>query len=586
MTARAIMSEAERVLELISIDPLGLGGVVLRGPSGPQRDVWLEQLKRCQPSENPWRKIPVHVDDDRLLGGLDVAASLSAGRPIVASGILAEADNGFVILPMAERFPRCTAARICAVLDRGEVHVERDGISRSLPACFGLIALDESLEENDSEFLSPDLEDRLAFQIFSDQAEASESVGNKNHRVRLKRAQKALSQVRADKQDMETLCGAAAALGISSLRAVALALRAAKASAALNGRNHVAREDIELAVRLVLAHRANHWPQPADDQAQAPPPQEDQNEDSQKAPQQQEIPQDLVLEAVRSTLPPGLLARMQAIAQLRRAKGARGRFGPAANSQSRGRPIGVRKGLPRSGQRLHVGATLKAAAPWQRLRARPDPGADASRRAQLSILPEDFHVSRFKSRRESTTIFVVDASGSAAAQRLAEAKGAVELLLAECYVRRDQVALIAFRGQEAELLLSPTRALARARRELAALPGGGGTPLAAGIDTARELAQDLQRRGRQPVIVLMTDGRANIARDGTPGHERANEEALAAAQLLKIQGWSCLVVDTSNRPRPKAREVADAMGAQYLPLPQADAQSLSSVVGETMRASQ
>jgi magnesium chelatase subunit D len=93
-------------------------------------------------------------------------------------------------------------------------------------------------------------------------------------------------------------------------------------------------------------------------------------------------------------------------------------------------------------------------------------------------------VSRFKQRRETTTIFVVDASGSAALHRLAEAKGAVELLLADCYVRRDRVAMLAFRGKGAELMLPPTRSLVRAKRSLAGLPGGGGTPLAAGMDAA------------------------------------------------------------------------------------------------------
>jgi len=285
-----------------------------------------------------------------------------------------------------------------------------------------------------------------------------------------------------------------------------------------------------------------------------------------------------VLEAVKAALPPGMLARLQTLARLRKAPGARGRLGPSYTGKTRGRPIGVRKAVPRAGQRLHIGATLKAAAPWQRLRKPAIPAKGSSHQPRLAIRPEDFHVTRCKSRSESTTIFLVDASGSAAAQRLAEAKGAIEILLAECYVRRDQVALIAFRGKEAEILLSPTRALARARRELAGLPGGGGTPLAAGIDTARELGQDLQRRGKQPIVVVMTDGRANISRDGSPGHEKANEEAISASHLLRANGWSSLLVDTSNRPRPRARELADAMGAHYLPLPQADAKTLSGAV--------
>ena len=190
----------------------------------------------------------------------------------------------------------------------------------------------------------------------------------------------------------------------------------------------------------------------------------------------------------------------------------------------------------------------------------------------------DFRIQRFKARRQTTHIFVVDASGSSAVHRLAEAKGAIELLLAQSYVRRDQVALIAFRGNGAEPLLAPTRALARARRELAALPGGGGTPLAAGLDAAWTLALDLQRKGQHPVVVVMTDGRANVARDGSHGHELAHADALMACRRLAEGGWSSLLVDTSRRPRPRARELADAMGAQYLPLPHANAGNISSAV--------
>lgn len=188
---------------------------------------------------------------------------------------------------------------------------------------------------------------------------------------------------------------------------------------------------------------------------------------------------------------------------------------------------------------------------------------------------EDFRITRFKHRSPTTTIFAVDASGSAALHRLAEAKGAVELLLADCYVRRDQVALIAFRGPAAELLLPPTRSLVRAKRSLAALPGGGGTPLAAGIDAAAALADAVRRRGGTPVVVVLTDGRANIARDGSPGRPRAEEDALAAARRLRAAGFTALLVDTSPRPQPAAEQLAREMGARYLPLPYADAANLS-----------
>jgi magnesium chelatase subunit D len=151
-------------------------------------------------------------------------------------------------------------------------------------------------------------------------------------------------------------------------------------------------------------------------------------------------------------------------------------------------------------------------------------------------------------------------------------------LLADCYVRRDSVAVIAFRGVGAELLLPPTRSLVRAKRSLAGLPGGGGTPLAAGIASAHALADAVRRRGATPVVVLLTDGRANIARDGTPGRARASEDALAAARQMRIEGFAALLLDTSPQAQDTARELAAAMGARYLPLPYAGAAMLSQAV--------
>ena len=175
-------------------------------------------------------------------------------------------------------------------------------------------------------------------------------------------------------------------------------------------------------------------------------------------------------------------------------------------------------------------------------------------------------------------MFAVDASGSSALHRLAEAKGAVELLLADCYVRRDQVALIGFRGRDAALLLPPTGSLLRARRCLAGLPGGGATPLAAGIDAAGALADTERGKGRTAVIAMLTDGRANITRDGTSDRRKGEDEAMDAGRRLRVAGHPVLLVDTSPRPNPFARSLAEAMHARYAPLPYADAAALSRAI--------
>ncbi|MEO0974583.1 MAG: VWA domain-containing protein, partial [Pseudomonadota bacterium] len=220
--------------------------------------------------------------------------------------------------------------------------------------------------------------------------------------------------------------------------------------------------------------------------------------------------------------------------------------------------------------------TLRAAAPWQRLRQRER--THASPAAKVDVRSEDFRVLRFRQHSPTTTVFVVDASGSAALHRLAEAKGAVELLLAECYVRRDEVAMIAFRGREASVLLPPTRSLVRAKRELAALPGGGGTPLACGLDAARSLVEQIKRDSQTPFLVVLTDGRANVTRAGLGGREQAHADAIASAKALAEQAVQTVLIDVSRKPQPQAAEVAEALGARYLPLPNADASKLSDAI--------
>jgi magnesium chelatase subunit D len=196
----------------------------------------------------------------------------------------------------------------------------------------------------------------------------------------------------------------------------------------------------------------------------------------------------------------------------------------------------------------------------------------------LRILAEDLRMTRYQQRAQTLTIFAVDASGSSALNRLAEAKGAVELLLADCYIRRDQVAVIAFRGRAAEVLLPPTRSLVRAKRSLGGLPGGGGTPLAAAIDTATLMACQAQRRGESSTVVMLTDGRGNVARDGKTGREVGQADAARAAGAFRAARITGLFVDTSPRPQPLAQELARLMNAAYVALPHVDARALSTLV--------
>jgi magnesium chelatase subunit D len=638
-------ADALRAASLLAVDPWGFGGVALEAGHGPVRERWLAIVRSLCPRDAPWRRVPIHASDERLLGGLDLTATLAAGRPVAQTGLLAEADGGVLLLAMAERVPGTTASRLCAALDTGECALARDGLASARPARFGVIALDEGVGDDPPPAAA--LLERLAFRIdlaevpvgVADAFGGPDDVGADAAAVAAARTR--MATVEVDEETLNALCATAAALGVSSARASLMALRAARAAAALDGRDRVSADDASLAVRLVLAPRATQWPapqdatppespppespapepespspespeNPADDPPPPPPPPPEEVEDDAVSDPQQPL-DEVVLDAAKAAIPPGLLANLMLAAHAAGGSGA-GRAGVMRATKLRGRPAGTRPGTPRDGARLALVDTLRAAAPWQPLRRReaesaraaamaasamhaPAPGSATGAPAvarpvarpvappvtpsaapRLSLRASDLRVARLRERTETTTIFAIDASGSSALHRLAEAKGAVELLLADCYVRRDRVAVVAFRGRAAEVLLPPTRSLVRAKRSLASLPGGGGTPLAAGIDAVAGLAEGVARRGGSSVLVFLTDGRANVARDGTGGRTRADEDARDAARRLRVAGHATLLLDTSPQPAPAAQLLAATMAAAYVPLPRADAASIAAPV--------
>ncbi|WP_396220331.1 magnesium chelatase subunit D [Gemmatimonas sp.] len=601
---------------LLAVDARGLGGAILDHPLHEQARAFSSLVQRVLPQGAPLRRVPSSVTPDRLYGGVDLAATLSTGHIVAERGVLAAADGGVIVVPMAERLSTAARTALCEVLDHAEVQVARDGISEQHAARICAVIMDESI---DDESVHEALRDRLAFVVRMSGSAAEALLDDADDRDvaswgrQTRDARHRLMSVSVDDSWIVALCETADAFGIDSVRAPLMALRCARAHAALHGRLMLIEADAEVAAALVLAPRATRLPPPpdepanenepppstentppsapedhADDTPQPPEPPDDEPDDADSdddAPTPPSSSTDVLREAVTSALPPGMLARL-----LEQVNGGtmQGRVGAEKPNMVRGRPRGARSGLPRGGARLHLLETLRAAAPWQRARrqhATPGaaPTAPSTRgRPRVQIRREDFRIRRFIEKTGTTVLFVVDASGSSALNRLSEAKGAVELLLAESYARRDRVSLIAFRGQGTELLLPPTRALARAKKVLAALPGGGGTPLAHAIDAALEQALGAKRAGSAPLVVMLTDGRANIARDGTPGRPGAERDALMASARFAQQHIPALFVDTSARGEPVARRVADAMRARYVLLPAANAKALGGLVRTAM----
>jgi magnesium chelatase subunit D len=569
----------ELALMALAVDPEGLKGLWLRARVGPLRDRVTQALAALPLTQ---RRLHPGIGDEALFGGMDLAATLAAGRPVRSEGLLAR--PAALVLAMAERCPAGLAARLGQALD-------------SPGHC--LIALDEGAEAEEA--LPPALADRLALFLTLDGIAEADAPPLVLDAGQIAAARARLTRTRVPHRAGERLAGVALALGIPGLRAPLLALRLAQVLAALRGHAGVRRADILTAAELVFAHRARSFPEAAAAEAPAPPP--PQAEPGEAPAESLDLPDEMILEAVKAVLPADLLDRLAAARAARVLNGGTG-AGEARAGHRRGRPLPSRPGRPDANHRLDLTATLRSAAPWQRVRqlqslhrfpaaqgassprteAVPRTGGEADDAGlappgrRLHIRPSDLRIRRHQERTGRVVIFAVDASGSAALARLAEAKGAVELLLARAYARRDHVALIAFRGSGAELVLPPTRSLVQTKRRLSGLPGGGGTPLADALRLAGDTALRARARGLTPVLALLTDGRANVALDGAPGRERAEAEAAQMARVWRAGGAASVVIDTAARPEAGLKRLAAQLGGAYLPLPRADAARMSSAL--------
>ena len=600
----AAWNDAITSLQLLQIDPHGFGGIWLKAPFGPVRERWLQAL---QNSSVKTVKLPGSIDLERLLGGIDLSTTLQTGQLHMQNGLLQQAHQGVVCISMAERFPSALVAPIAQAMDTQTIpalNVKSD--AAPINTQFGVIALDESLEDDapigkalqerlgiwlDLKDLAPsDIQAMTVDALDSD----SQAIDVQFSEAHLQQMQALLPKLQWTHDQALAMCATAQGLGIDSLRIPSLALRVACCHAALNLRTTVEDEDLEFAARRVLAPRATQWPseqaeetreetseekaeQPPEPHSDAPPPPPESEQDSEDA--QPESPpseptaedlQEMMVAAALASLPLGMLDTL--MTQAGRSQGnTSGRSGQFKTGSHRGRPLPPRPGRPGGHSRLHVLATLRAAAPKQKLRG-------AKVQGRVAIRSEDFHVHRYQQHSSSCLILALDASGSAALQRLAEAKGAVELLLQQSYARRDSVCIVAFRGAQAQLLLPMTRSLVRAKRAMTGLPGGGGTPLALALKMAYEQAAQLHRQGVTPILVMLSDGRANVTLQGLGGRAQAQADALQWSAQWRQTGHRSLWIDTSIQPDPQVQNLAHTMGGSYLPMPQVQAQRVANAM--------
>ena len=584
------LEAAKQALLLLAVNP-ALAGVAIAAPVGSGKSTLARAFAALLPSGTPFVELPVGATEESVLGGLDLEATLATGRRVVARGLLARAHGGVLYADGLNLLDNSIVAHLISALSDGVVRVERDGLSEIHPARFLLVGTYDPAEGE----VPRSLLDRLGLIVpFAPQSDervraavvrqnlAGERADDEEIAIlqaMLAEARARLTKVQIEENQIQALIQAALSLGVEGNRADAFAVQAALAKAAFDGRDAVDDDDLKLAMRLVLLPRATQVP------AQDPPAQDAQHasgqQDSQAGDQETNEGQgprleDILLEAARVDLPAGLLD-LPFVAQRRGRSGSRG----ATLNAKRGRFVRAVAGDLR-GNRIALLPTLVAAAPWQRLRQAKHGGA------RLEIRREDIRVKRFRDKAGVLYIFVVDASGSMAINRMREAKGAVVRLLQDAYVHRDQVGLIAFRGQQAQVLLAPSQSVERAKRALDVLPTGGGTPLASALLAAWDMAQQARARGiSQVMLVLMTDGRGNVPlRTGSdspaaqPARAQLQAELQQLAALIRAEGIGAVVIDTQVNylSRGEASRLAAWLGGRYVYLPNAKAEQIATTV--------
>ena len=502
-------------------------------------------------------------------------------------GLLARAHEQILYVDEINLLRREVLTGILAVMDRGVNAVEREGISHQHAVRLTLIGTMNPEEAT----LTPAVLDRFGLfaavqretdsatrvevmrRVFAWERDAAGFAAQYGEETGLLKqrcltARKLLSQITIDPAMMQLAAQYCAQANSAGHRAELFLLEAARAIAALAARDYLIPADMERAAYFVLPHRMRQEnsspppPPPEPPENEQPPPQNEQQEQTDppdQADDAKEPPPPDQGEAEERTAD---IDRQFSAAQMkvglpqdRHARQGSGKRSLTRTDLKQGRY--VRTSLPPGILTdLAFDATLRAAAPFQSTRPRG--------RCAITIHKDDLRQKVREKRIGNVFLFVVDASGSMGArERMRAVKGAVFAMLQDAYQKRDQVAMIAFRRATAEVLLPVTRSVDLAQKCLALLPTGGKTPLAEGLDQALILLQTLKRRDKnvRPVLVLVTDGRANSASNG----KDAVGDALAMAKKIAVAGVPAVVIDTETDfiSLGVAQKVAAEMGATY-----------------------
>lgn len=584
-----------------------IGGALIRGEKGTAKSTAVRGLAAlladATGSDAGLVEMPLGATEDRVIGSLDLQRVLRDGEHAFSPGLLARAHGGVLYVDEVNLLHDHLVDVLLDAAAMGRVYIERDGISHSHDARFVLIG---TMNPEEGE-LRPQLLDRFGLTV---DVHASRDVDVRVQVIRQRMAYEAdpdgFAQRYADADaelarriaaaralvddvvlpdnELRRIAALCAAFDVDGMRADLVVARTAVAHAAWRGAHTVGEEDIRVAAELALPHRRRRDPfdDPGIDRdqldealAQAgsdpePDPESDppgggQSNDTEQEPPQQNSPENGKLQAPRTrpSAPPSKTFRTRTLRVPGVGEGAPGRRSRARNASGSVIAATDPDDASCAGHGLHLFATLLSA-------------AERAGTGPLRPQPGDVRRAVREGREGNLVIFVVDASGSMAARdRMAAVSGAALSLLRDAYQRRDKVAVITFRQQQARLLLPPTTSAHIAGRRLARFDTGGKTPLAEGLLAARELIvrEKARDRARRCLVVVLTDGRA------TAGPDPLGRSRTAAARLV-AEGAAAVVVDceTSYVRLGLAEQLARHLGAPAVRLEQLHADSLTRAV--------